>query len=112
MFAEEKAALQPLPLEPFRHYQYGGRTVHLDGCVKVEAAYYSAPPLWIGRCVQVQWNLQWVRSLDPQTGQLLREHLREPPGRHRIHEDDRPQRTPLGTLQILARAQKADKIAA
>lgn len=107
MFAEEKPMLQPLPLEPFRYYQYGERTVHLDGCVEVEAAYYSAPPLWIGRHVQVQWNLQWVRLLNPQTGQLLREHLREPRGRHRIHEQDRPQRTPLGTLQILARARKA-----
>lgn len=107
MFAEEKPMLQPLPLEPFRYYQYGERTVHLDGCLEVEAAYYSAPPLWIGRRVQVQWNLQWVRLLDPSTGQLLREHLREPRGRHRIHEDDRPQRTPRGTLQILARARKA-----
>ena len=48
MFAEEKPALLPLPLEPFRYYQYGERTVHLDGCVEVEAAYYSAPPGWIG----------------------------------------------------------------
>lgn len=107
MFAEEKPALQPLPLEPFRYYQYGERTVHLDGCVEVEAAYYSAPPRWIGRRVQVQWNLQYVRLLDPKTGELLREHLREPRGRHRIHDDDRPQRTPLGTLQVLARAEKA-----
>jgi hypothetical protein len=38
MFAEEKPHLQPLPLEPFRYYQYGERTVHLDGCVEVEAA--------------------------------------------------------------------------
>ena len=56
MFAEEKPALLPLPLEPFRYYQYGERTVHLDGCVEVEAAYYSAPPGWIGRRVQVQWD--------------------------------------------------------
>lgn len=109
MFAEEKPALLPLPLEPFRYYQYGERTVHLDGCVEVEAAYYSAPPRWIGRRVQVQWNLQWVRLLDPADGQLLREHLREKRGRHRIHVDDRPQRTPLGTLQVLARAEKAGK---
>ena len=47
MFAEEKHSLKPLPLEPFRYYQYGERTVHLDGCVEVEAAYYSAPPGWI-----------------------------------------------------------------
>ena len=107
MFAEEKPALLPLPLEPFRYYQYGERTVHLDGCVEVEAAYYSAPPRWISRRVQVQWNLQWVRLIDPANGQLLREHLREPRGRHRIHDEDRPQRTPLGTLQILARAEKA-----
>ena len=44
MFAEEKPFLQALPLEPFRYYQYGVRTVHLDGCVEVEAAYYGAPP--------------------------------------------------------------------
>ena len=30
-------ALGPLPLEPFRHYRFGVRTVHLDGCVEVEA---------------------------------------------------------------------------
>jgi len=55
MFAEEKPTLLPLPVEPFRYYQYGERTVHLDGCVEVEAAYYGAPPGWIGRRVQVQW---------------------------------------------------------
>ena len=36
MFAEERPALLPLPVEPFRYYQYGERTVHLDGCVEVE----------------------------------------------------------------------------
>jgi transposase len=44
MFAEERPALGPLPLEPFRYYRFGDRTVHLDGCVEVEAAYYGAPP--------------------------------------------------------------------
>ncbi len=107
MFAEEKPALLPLPLEPFRYYQYGTRVVHLDSCVEVEAAYYSAPPRWIGRSVQVQWNAQHVRLLDPQSSQLLREHLRQDRGRHRIHEQDRPTRTPLGTLELLARAEKA-----
>ena len=29
MFAEERPALLPLPLEPFRYYQYGERAVHL-----------------------------------------------------------------------------------
>ena len=56
MFAEEKPTLLPLPLEPFRYYQYGERIVHLDGCFEVEAAYYGAPPGWIGRVLRVQWD--------------------------------------------------------
>jgi transposase len=107
MFAEERPALLPLPLEPFRYYQYGERTVHLDGCVEVEAAYYGAPPGWIGRHVQVQWNATHVRLLNPITGQLLREHLRQERGRHRIQDEDRPRRTPLSTQQLLHRAEKA-----
>src|SRR3984885_15002682 len=109
MFAEEHPALLPLPLEPFRYYQYGERAVHLDGCVEVEAAYYGAPPGWIGRRVQVQWNDAHVRLLNPTTGQLLREHLRQERGRHRIHDEDHPRRTPLSTQQLLHRAGKAGR---
>jgi transposase len=107
MFAEERPALQPLPIEPFRYYQYGERTVHLDGCVEVEAAYYGAPPGWIGRRVQVQWDAHRVRLLNPHTGQLLREHMRQARGGHRIQDQDRSSRTPIGTLALLARADKA-----
>jgi transposase len=107
MFAEERPALGPLPLEPFRYYHFGVRTVHLDGCVEVEAAYYGAPPGWIGQRVQVQWNDLHVRLLAPTTGRLLREHLRGPRGWHRIHDDDRPAHTPRPTLALLARATTA-----
>ena len=107
MFAEERPSLLPLPVEPFRYYQYGERTVHLDGCVEVEAAYYGAPPGWLGRQVRVQWDGKQVRLLDPRTGHLLREHLRQERGRHRIQDQDRPKHTPPGTLQLLARTQKA-----
>jgi transposase len=107
MFAEEKPFLLPLPLEPFRYYQYGVRTVHLDGCVEVEAAYYSAPPGWIGRCVHVQWDGKVVRLINPKDGQLLREHRRGERGRHRIQDEDRSRRTPLGVVQLLSRATQA-----
>lgn len=107
MFAEEKSALLPLPLEPFRCYQYGKRTVHLDGCVEVEAAYYSAPPGWIGRQVHVQWDGLHVRLINPKTGQLLREHLHQKRGWYRIKTEDRSARTPLTTSQLLWRASKA-----
>jgi len=107
MFAEEKPSLQVLPLEPFRYYQYGKRTVHIDGCVEVDAAYYGAPPGWIGRQVDVQWDAMFVRLLDPRTGMLLREHLGQKRGAHRIRDEDRPRRTPLHTHRLLARAHKA-----
>ena len=109
MFVEEQPALLALPLEPFRYYQYGKRTVNLDGCVEVDAAYYSTPPGWIGRSVDVQWDGHQVRVLDPRTGQLLREHLHQQRGRHRIPDEDRAKHTPLGTLQLLARCEKAGR---
>jgi hypothetical protein len=83
--------------------------VHLDGCVEVEAAYYGAPPGWIGRRVQIQWDERHVRLLDPKTGQLLREHLRQQRGGHRIKDEDRPSKTPLGVLQLLARTERAGR---
>lgn len=107
MFAEEKPVLQPLPLEPFRYYQHGDRTVHLDGCVEVAAAYYSAPPGWIGRLIRVQWDERHVRLMDPRTGQLLREHLRQERGHHRIQDQDRSPKTPASTARLLARAETA-----
>jgi transposase len=107
MFAEEKSALLALPVQPFRVYQFGQRSVNLDGCVEVDAAYYSAPPGWIGRHVDVQWDPHVVRVLDPRTGQLLREHRPQQRGHHRIPDEDKPSRTPRSTQHLLARCQKA-----
>jgi transposase len=95
MFAEEKPFLLPLPLEPFRFYQYGERTVHLDGCVEVDAAYYSVPPGWIGKLVNVQSDSLHVRILNPKTHQLLREHVRQERGRHRVRPRCRTRTTRL-----------------
>jgi transposase len=107
MFAQEKPFLLPLPVEPFRYYQYGERVVHLDGCVEIEAAYYGAPPGWIGRVVRVQWDELFVRLLDPKTGQLLREHVRQKRGWYRIRPEDHSKRTPLRVAQLLWRAGRA-----
>lgn len=109
MFAEERPALLPLPLEPFRYYHYGERTVHLDGCVEIEATYYGVPPGWIGWRIPVQWDAHRVRLLHPRTGELLREHLRQPRGGRRMQDEDRPKQTPPTTLQLLMRVGKAGK---
>jgi len=107
MFDEERPSLLPLPAEPFRYFQYGKRSVHLDGCVEVDAAYYSAPPGWVGREVHVQWDSRQVRLLDPRTGELLREHRHTPRGWRAVHPEDRPKKTEPGVLQLLARANRA-----
>ena len=107
MFAEEKPYLLPLPIEPFRFFHRGQRTVHFDGCVEIEAAYYGAPPGWIGRRIPVQWDERCVRLLHPTTGELLREHPRQPRGQHRILEDDQPARTPRTTALLLTRCEQA-----
>lgn len=107
MFDEERPALKPLPVEPFRHYDYGKRTVHLDGCVEVDAAYYGTPPGWIGKEVFVQWDALRVRILNAKTHELLREHLRQQRGKHRIEPEDRPKKTPQSTTKLLRRAHGA-----
>jgi hypothetical protein len=55
----------------------------------------------------VQWDGLNVRLINPHTGQLLREHLRQKRGWHRIQEADRSARTPPSTVQLLARAGQA-----
>ena len=107
MFAEEQPLLRPLPLEPFRYYQYGDRTVHIDGYVEVDGGYYAPPPGWIGRTVAVQWDGVRVRLLHRTSGLLLREHRRTDRGRFRILDEDRPACAPQSTLALLSRAAAA-----
>jgi transposase len=107
MFEEEKPHLLPLPISPFRYYEFGDRTVHLDGAVEVDGAYYHVPPGRIGQRLRVQWDAQHVRILCPKTGELLREHRRQAKGRHRLKDEDKPAKTPQSTVTLLSRASHA-----
>lgn len=107
MFAEERPHLAVLPVEPFRYYQFGGRTVHLDGNVEVAGSYYEARPGRIGKRVSVQWDGHCVRILDPKTGELLREHRRI--GRGRYTPRTKGEKTPPTTVEVLAKAERAGK---
>ena len=51
MFAEEKPALVPLPLEPFRFYRFGERTVNLDGAADASAQREAIELLRSGRAL-------------------------------------------------------------
>ena len=109
MFEEERPHLLVLPIEPFRYYQYGDRTVQLNGHVEVEGAYYAAPPGMIGARLPVQWDGVRVRLLDGPSGHLLREHLVQHRGGYRTPEADKPTKTPPTTLQLLARTRHAGR---
>ena len=59
--------------------------------------------------MRVQWDDRFVRVLHPRTGELLREHLPQIRGKHRIPDQDRPKQTPPGIQHLLLRAGKAGR---
>lgn len=76
----EKAALKPLPAERFPFFKEAERTVHRDGHVEVERAYYSAPPEYLGARVWARWDGQVVRLYNRRLEQIAI-HLKKEPGR-------------------------------
>jgi transposase len=60
-FEIEKGRLQPLPIDHFPCFQEARRTVHRDGHVEVQRAFYSVPPEYLGRRVWVRWDGRLVR---------------------------------------------------
>ena len=80
-FAEvERAALLPLPVEPFPSFREQRRMVHRDGHIEVEHAYYSAPPEYLARRVWVRWDARLVRLFNDRM-EPLEVHVRQEPGR-------------------------------
>jgi transposase len=103
MFEEERPFLLPLPPTRFEYYRIGERTVHFDGFIEVNGAYYHAPPHYVGTKVIVHIGRLWVRIIDPRTNQLLREHAVTGKGQRRIIEADLPKQTPPKILDLVAR---------
>ncbi len=73
MFLEEKPHLLALPLESFRPFTYGVRTVDSAGLVQVEGSYYSALPAALYSQVGVRSYPRDIEILGPD-GQVLRRH--------------------------------------
>jgi transposase len=79
-FAEEAAHLQPLPTMVFPCYHEARRTVHRDGYVEVDRAYYEAPTEYLGRTVWVRWDSRCVRIFNDRLEQV-QIHQRVEPGK-------------------------------
>lgn len=76
----EKGALLPLPPLRFPCFHEGRRTVHRDGHVEVDKAYYSVPPEYLGRAVWVRWDARLVRVFNHRF-EPIAVHARRAPGR-------------------------------
>jgi hypothetical protein len=76
----ERAALLPLPTDPFPAFREARRTVHRDGHVEVEHAYYSVPPEYLARHVWVRWDARMVRVFNDRM-EPVAVHARREPGR-------------------------------
>jgi transposase len=78
--AFERSALLPLPAERFPFFHEAERTVHRDGHVEIDKAYYSVPPEYVGRRVWVRWDSRLVRILNRRFEEIA-VHVKREPGR-------------------------------
>jgi transposase len=76
----ERDALLPLPQERFPFFHEAQRTVHRDGHVEVDKAYYSAPPEYTSRQVWVRWDTRVLRIFSLRMEQVAI-HVKHEPGR-------------------------------
>lgn len=95
----ERAALLPLPAEPFEVAHWATATVHPDCHAQVRGSFYTVPWSLVGRRVIVRVGERLVRIYDG--GELVKTHLRQQGVRRYTDPDDLPpskvaflQRTP------------------
>jgi len=79
VFAEaERSALLPLPAGRFPNFREARRSVHRDGHVEVDKAYYSVPPEYLGRRLWVRWDGRIVRVFNTRMEQIAVHAQRRP----------------------------------
>ena len=107
MFQEERAHLKALPLEGFRYFKEGTRTVQDDCTVQVSSAWYAARPARIGSDVLVRLYETELEIRDLQTLTLIRRHtLATHKGEVKLPDAERVFNPSRQTRQILARAEQ------
>jgi transposase len=104
---EEKTHLLKLPVSRFPSFAEAKRSVHRDGHIEVEKAYYSVPPEYTGRKVWARWDGHLVRIFNCQMEQIC-VHVQVEAGKFQtqsrhIHSQKRA-KLEKGTVWLLRRA--------
>lgn len=106
MYREEQPHLRALPLEGFRCFKSGTRTVDDAGLVQVEGSYYAALPARLHSVVQVRIYPREIEILDAAGGVLRRHAKSERKGQFVIGEKDRIFNPSRETARLLDKAGK------
>jgi len=88
----EKPALKPLPTERFSFFKVGTRSVHPDGYVEVDWAYYAVPDGLLGEEVRVYWDDRLVRIYHQE--QCVGVYTKAPAGTFNSRDEYRPAHKP------------------
>jgi transposase len=76
----EHSKLLPLPASLFPVFEEAPRTVHRDGYIELQRAYYSVPPEYVGRQVWARWESRLVRVFN-QRREVIAVHALAEPGK-------------------------------
>jgi transposase len=109
VFAEsERHILKPLPKASFPFFKLSSRTVHPDGHIEVDRAYYSVPHKYIGQRVTVHYNSLWVKAFV--RGNRVAFHKKAGSGRFKTERNHLPQNKSISSEEykqhLLHQAQK------
>lgn len=106
MFQEERPYLKILPIEGFRYFTEGQRTVQDDTTVQVDHAWYAARPALIGSIVLVRCYAHEIEIRNLSTLVLIRRHSRATRrGAVNLPDAERVFNPTRQTRQLLARAE-------
>jgi len=104
----DKPALNSLPPERFSLFQVGTRTVHPDGHVQIDSAFYSVPHTLVGEEVRVHWDDRLIRVYAQ--GQCVAVHTRTLAGTFATRDEHRPAHKPARQeayeASLLAKAER------
>ena len=77
-----------MPEESFQFFKIAARTVHPDGHIEVDRAYYSVPHKYVGQRVTVHFNSLWVKTFVKNN--RIAFHRKVSPGRFKTERDHLP----------------------